>query len=191
MFIIQHRRRRENKTDYRRRLALLSSGNMRVVIRKSLSGMTVQFIDYDPKGDVTKLTVVAADLKKFGWKLHAGNLPASYLIGLIAGLKAKSIGIEHAVLDSGLQRSTKGSRIYSALKGIVDAGVDIPHSADILPDAARISGDHIVKYAAKLDAEKKKKIFSKYIHAGIGPENVSKHFADVKKNIISAKGVSK
>jgi large subunit ribosomal protein L18 len=191
MFIIQHRRRREEKTDYRRRLSLLSSGNMRVAIRRSLSGVMVQFIDYDPKGDITKLTTVAADLKKFGWKLHTGNLPASYLIGLIAGLKAKSMGIEHAVLDSGLQGSTKGSRIYSALKGIVDAGVDIPHSDDILPDAARISGDHIAKYGAKLTPEKKKKLFSQYIHAGIEPEHVSKHFADVKKKIIDAKGVSK
>lgn len=190
MFIIQHRRRREKKTNYRKRLALLSSGDIRLVIRKTLSGMMIQFIDYSPQGDRTKTTTVAADLKKFGWKIHAGNIPASYLTGLIAGFKAKAMGIDKAVLDCGMQTSTKASRIYAALKGVVDAGVDVPHSDEVIPDEARMSGDHIAKYSAKLHADKKGKMFTQCTAAGIPPEHIPKHFADVKKAIISAKGVS-
>ena len=188
MFRIFHRRRREKKTDYKRRLALLKSGKTRVVIRKSLTGFSVQFVDYKPDGDVTKVTSVVADLKKFGWKVHTGNIPSAYLVGLIAGLRAKNVGIDEAILDNGLQTTTKGSRIYAALKGVIDAGVLVLHSEEILPDEARISGDHIAKYAATVD---KNKLFSKYVSAGVNPEDISRHFSDVKKNITDAKGVSK
>lgn len=191
MFRTYHRRRREKKTDYSKRLNLLRSEKTRIVLRRTLAGMSIQFVDYKTDGDQTKVSAVAADLKKFGWKIHTGNIPSSYLIGLIAGLRAKSVGIEEAILDVGLQTSTKGSRIYAALKGIIDAGINIPYSEEILPDDARISGDHIAKYAGLLDDAKKKKLFSKYIAAGVNPEDVSKHFSDVKQKISDAKGVNK
>lgn len=191
MFRIFHRRRREKKTDYSTRLGLLRSGKTRAVIRKTLTGMSIQFVDYNVDGDITKVSAVTADLKKFGWKAHTGNIPSSYLIGLIGGLRAKAVGIEEAILDVGLQTSTKGSRIYAALKGIIDAGVTMPHSEEILPDDARVSGDHIAKYAQSMDGEKKNKMFSKYIAAGVNPDEVSKHFSDIKQKIIDAKGVNK
>ncbi|MDD5416372.1 MAG: 50S ribosomal protein L18 [Candidatus Aenigmarchaeota archaeon] len=143
MFIIAHKRRRQQKTDLKRRLGLIKSGKTRLVIRKSLSGMSVQFIDYVASGDKTIVTVVAKDLKKLGWNHSTGNIPSSYLIGLIAGKKAKQKNITEAVLDFGLQTSTKGSRIYAALKGVVDAGINVPHSEDILPSEDRLSGKHI------------------------------------------------
>ena len=52
---IKPRRRREGKTDYRSRLALLKSGKTRIVVRRSLSQMRVQFIAYHENGD----TVIA------------------------------------------------------------------------------------------------------------------------------------
>jgi len=33
----------------------------------------------------------------------------------------------HAVLDVGLYRTTTGARIFGALKGAADGGLDIPH----------------------------------------------------------------
>lgn len=170
---------------------MLRSGKTRLVVRRSLTGMKIQFIDYEPAGDKTKITVTTADLKKFGWKSYTGNIPSSYLIGLIAGLRAKSVGIEEAILDVGLQTSTKASRIYAALKGVIDSGVNVNHSEKIFPDESRISGDHIVKYAQSLDDDKKKKLFSKYYSAGVNPEDLSKHFSDAKQKIIDAKGVNK
>jgi len=42
--------------------------------------------------------------------------------------------------------NTKGSRIFACLKGVVDAGISIPFSEDILPSKERISGQHIAQY---------------------------------------------
>lgn len=143
MFIIKHRRRREKKTNAKKRLALLKSDKTRVVIRRSLTGMQIQFIDYDADGDKTSLSIVSQHLKKLGWKHSTKSIPASYLIGLVAGKTALEKNINEAVLDTGLQTLTKGSRIYAALKGLVDAGVNIPHSPEIFPSPERLRGDHI------------------------------------------------
>jgi large subunit ribosomal protein L18 len=59
------------------------------------------------------------------------------------GKAAVAQGAENAVLDIGLAASTPGNRVFSALKGMVDAGLEIPHGEDILPDEGRITGAHI------------------------------------------------
>ena len=158
MFIIKHRRRREQKTDYRKRLGLVKSGKVRLVIRKSLDNMRIQFVEYTPQGDVTLVSVLSNQLKKLGWNNSSGNLPASYLTGYLAGKKALQKKIKEAILDTGLQTSTKGSRIYAALKGVVDAGVNIPHSKDILPEEKRIKGSHINDQIVKNFEDMKRKI---------------------------------
>jgi large subunit ribosomal protein L18 len=155
--IIKFKRRREKKTNYRRRLGLLKSEKARLVIRKSLSNISVQFVNFNPTGDQTVATAVSSELKKFGW-MRTGNTPAAYLTGLLAGKKAKEKKVTEAVLDIGLQTSTKGSRIYAALKGVVDAGVSVPHSEEILPSEDRIRGKHISEEVAKQFDEVKKKI---------------------------------
>jgi large subunit ribosomal protein L18 len=145
--IIAHRRRREGRTDYRHRLAMVKSGKPRFVVRRSVNSMTCQLIRHDPKGDKSLVTVSSKSLAPFGWKGSIGNLPAAYLTGFLCGTMAKEKGLKEAVLDMGLHASTKGSRIYSALKGVIDAGVNIPHSEDILPPIERIRGLHIEKHA--------------------------------------------
>jgi large subunit ribosomal protein L18 len=154
---IKFKRRIEKKTNYRRRLGLLKSDRIRVVIRKSLDNISVQFVNFNPKGDETVASAVSAELKKLGWK-RTGNIPAAYLTGLLAGKKAKEKKVTEAVLDLGIQTSTKGSRIYAALKGAVDAGISIPHSKDILPSDDRVKGKHISEEVAKLFEDVKKKI---------------------------------
>lgn len=139
---IPHKRRREQKTDYRKRLKLLKSGKVRLVIRKSLSHMRIQFIQYFPDGDKTIASAFSKELEKFGLK-QCGNVPAAYLTGLLAGIRAKEIGIKEAVLDLGLQTSSKGNRLYAALKGVLDAGIIVPHSQKNLPNENRILGKHI------------------------------------------------
>ena len=155
--IIKFKRRMERKTNYRKRLALIKSGKARLVIRKSLSNISVQLINFNPNGDQTVASAVSSELKKFGWT-KTGNIPAAYLTGLLAGKKAKEKNVTEAVLDLGIQTSTKGSRIYAALKGVLDAGVNVPHSKDILPSEDRISGKHISEEIAKQFDEVKKKI---------------------------------
>jgi len=156
-YLMPFKRRRENKTNYRKRLALLKSKKTRLVIRRSLSNISVQFINFVPSGDQTITEANSTELKKLGW-IRTGNVPASYLTGLLAGKKAKNKKIEEAVLDLGLQISTKGSRIYAALKGVLDSGIKVPCSEEILPSEDRIKGRHISKDLEKQFEEVKNKI---------------------------------
>jgi len=155
---VPHRRRREKKTDYKQRLALLKSGEYRLVIRKSNNSTLGQIIKYEKQGDKTLISVNALELKSLGWKHHCGNLPAAYLAGLLLGKKASEKKIKKAVLDIGLQTSTKGNRIYAFLKGVLDMGIEVPHSEDILPTEDRIKGKHIGKEVVNTFEEVKKKI---------------------------------
>lgn len=156
-YLMPFKRRREKKTNYKKRLALIKSGKVRLVIRKSLSNISVQFINFDAKGDQTIASALSTELKKFGWK-RTGNLPAAYLTGFLAGKKAKDKKIEEAILDSGLQTLTKGSRLYAALKGVLDAGIKVPHSNEILPSEDRIKGKHISEDITKQFEEIKNRI---------------------------------
>ncbi len=100
----------------------------------------------EQKGDKTLLTVNSRELQSFGYTYSKSNIPAAYLTGLLFGKKMLALGIDEAIADIGLHASTKGNRIYSAIKGIADAGVNVPHGEEILPDEKRIRGEHIKKY---------------------------------------------
>lgn len=185
MMRMQFRRRREKRTDYNRRLNLLRSGKTRLVVRKTLRHYLVQFVDYTPQGDKVVVAANSLELKKFGWLMPTGNLPAAYLTGFLCGLKAKG-KVKEAVLDIGLYDSTKGGTIYAVLKGAVDAGIEIPHDAAILPSADRINGKHIADYAEMLkksDHAEFKKRFSSYIKSDSKPEEIQKKFEETKKVI--------
>ncbi|NIM47301.1 MAG: 50S ribosomal protein L18 [Candidatus Aenigmarchaeota archaeon] len=142
LHLMQFKRRREKRTNYKKRLALLKSGKTRLVVRKSLSNISVQFINFKNKNDETIASANSTELKKLGWN-KTGNVPAAYLTGLLAGKKARNKKIEEAVLDLGVQTSTKGSRLYAALKGVLDSGIKVSHSEEILPAEDRIRGKHI------------------------------------------------
>jgi len=144
------RRKKEGKTDYRKRLSLLKSGELRLVIRKSNKNMIVQLVAFHPDGDKVLVTAHSSELQKQGWKLSKSNLPAAYLVGLILGKKALAKKQKRAIVDLGLQSAVKGTRLYAVLKGALDAGMDIPNSPDVLPSDARLSGEHIAAYAVSL-----------------------------------------
>lgn len=143
---VAFRRRREGRTNYHVRYKLILSKKPRVVLRKSNSGMTIQLVVAEQQGDKTLLTVTSKELKNFGYNSPTGNLPAAYLTGLLFGKKMLALGQPEAIADIGLHASTKGNRIYSALKGVVDAGVHVPHSPEIFPEEERIKGEHIKEY---------------------------------------------
>jgi len=87
--VVPHRRRRQGRTDYRKRLRLLKSGKPRLVVRRFLNSVQCQVISYEKTGDKTIASASSLDLKKAGWKAHAGNIPAAYLVGFLCGLRAK------------------------------------------------------------------------------------------------------
>jgi len=187
-YCVPYRRRRERKTNYRKRKALILSGKPRLVVRGSLKNIVVQIITAKPGGDEVLASAHSRELlKKFGWKAPRGNLPTAYLTGLLCGLKAKAKGVNEAVLDIGLHSPTKGARVFAALKGVLDAGLNVPHGEEKLPDEERIRGLHIAQYAKMLAAtEKYMTVFSKYLENNLPPEKLPEHFEEVKKAVIAA-----
>lgn len=186
---VPYRRRREGKTDYRKRKALILSRKPRLVVRGSLKNIIVQIIAAKPHGDEVLVSAHSRELlKNYGWRAPRGNLPAAYLTGLLCGLKAKAKGIEEAVLDIGLHSPTKGARVFAALKGVLDAGLNVPHGEEKLPDENRIQGVHVAQYAKMLSAnvERYTAAFSKYLENKVPPESLPEHFAEVKKAVIAA-----
>ena len=143
--MVPHRRKREGKTNYRKRLRLLTSKKCRLVVRKSGHNTLAQIIEYKENGDKVLVAVSTRELLKYNWKHSRSNIPAAYLIGLLLAKKAKAKKCNEAILDLGLQMSTKGSRLYAVLKGVVDGGLNIPHSEEILPSEERLHGKHIQK----------------------------------------------
>ncbi|MDD5133392.1 MAG: 50S ribosomal protein L18 [Candidatus Nanoarchaeia archaeon] len=170
----EYKRKSERRTDYRTRLKLLSSGKTRLVIRKTLNNIIIQFVDYSPKGDKVLVSCNSCELKKLGWKANTGNVPAAYLTGLLAGAEAKKKNIKKAILDMGLFGA--GERIYAALKGVVDSKIEIPHTDEIYPSEDRIQGKHIINYSQNT---KNKLQFSKN-----KPEKLKEEFEDLKNKIM-------
>lgn len=188
-YCVPYRRRREGKTDYRRRKALIISGKPRLVVRGTLNNMIAQIVAAKPHGDEVLASAHSRELfKKYGWRAPRGNLPAAYLTGFLCGLKAKAKGVEEAVLDIGLHSPTKGARVFAAMRGVLDAGLVIPHSEEKLPNEKRIQGIHIAQYAKTLSANTEKYLaaFSKYLENKVPPESLPEHFAEVKRAVIAA-----
>jgi large subunit ribosomal protein L18 len=140
---VPFRRRREGRTDYRQRQRLLRARIPRAVVRISLRNANVQFVAYDEKGDKILAAATSRELPELGWTGATGNLPAAYLTGYLAGKRAAKNGVEEAVLDIGLKGPAKGSSVFAALKGMLDAGIAIPHGKEVLPTQERINGAHI------------------------------------------------
>ncbi len=154
---VTYRRRREGKTNYNRRLALLKSRKLRLVIRKFSKNIISQVIEYHPEGDKVIASAHSSELKRYGWKSNKGNIPAAYLVGFLVGKKAKG---KEAILDLGLQSPVKGGRLYAALKGAIDGGLKIDAEEKIFPKQERIEGKHITGYEKnKIDAKDFEKQF--------------------------------
>ncbi len=185
---VPRRRRREGKTNYYKRYVMVLSGKPRFVVRKTNQYIWAQVIIAKPQGDVTVAAAHSRELvKRYGWLGGTKNTPAAYLTGLLAGLRALREGITYAVLDIGLHRPVRGARVFAALKGALDAGLEIPHSEEVLPDEYRIRGEHIAKYAemlAQQNPELYERRFSLYLARGLRPEQLPQHFEEVKNKIL-------
>ncbi len=141
---VPFRRRREGKTNYRKRLALLKSGVPRLVVRKTNSQIIVQVVEFDEKGDRTLLRVDRHLLSHKGWK-HTKNIPTAYVSGVLMGKLAKDKGIERLVLDMGLHTPTKGNFAFYVAKGVQDAGVEIKVPEDLDMDRVYKSSGKVKK----------------------------------------------
>ena len=146
-------RRRKGITNYRKRLALLKSGVPRAVVRFSNAKVSIQIIEFANEGDMVLAAANSNDVTGMGWKGSKTNIPVSYLSGMLAAKRAVKAGISSAVLDIGRVTPTSGGRAFATLKGLVDGGLEVPHSEDLFPDDGRINGTHISDKMSK-DFEK-------------------------------------
>lgn len=145
-YSVKPRRRRKGRTDYRKRLGLLRSGKVRVVVRKSLKNTQVQFINYKESGDNILASANSRELpNKYNWKFSTSTTPAAYLTGVLAGKRAKDRGIKECILDTGRHPPITGSKIFASIKGVNDAGVQCPHNEEKIPNEDRITGKHLDK----------------------------------------------
>ncbi|MCY0868817.1 MAG: 50S ribosomal protein L18 [Desulfurococcus sp.] len=187
---VPRRRRREGKTNYRKRYIMILSKHPRFVVRKTLNYIWVQVVEAKPQGDVVIAAAHSSELrKKFGWKAGTSNTPAAYLTGLLAALRALEKGVKYAVPDIGLHRPTKGSIVFAAIKAANEVGLKVPASSEVFPSEERIRGEHIASYAKVLrEAGLLEKRFSRYLASGLQPEDLPAHFEEVKNSILKHYG---
>jgi len=203
-----------------------NSPRYRLVVRFTNKDVITQ-INYDKMtGDLVLAAAYSHELPRYGAPSGLTNYAAAYATGLLLarrvltklGLADKYKGnteitgadynVEElqdgphpfrALLDVGLRRTTTGSKVFAALKGAADGGIDIPHSdrrfvgydeeaktlnAEVL--RKHIFGGHVADYMKKLQEEDPTKYeahFSGYIKAGIKPDGVEAAWTKAHKAI--------
>lgn len=184
---VPRRRRREGKTNYYRRYRMITSGQqVRAVIRKTNNQVIVQVVRFSPSGDDTIVGVSSKSLRKYGWLGDLNNTSAAYLTGLLAGMLAVRSGVKYAIPDLGLHKVAKGARVFAAIMGLRDAGVEVPVADEVLPSSERIEGTHVAKYAEQLFSRSEEHFrnrFSEYLKRGLDPRNLPEHFKEVSDRI--------
>mmetsp|Transcript_16754 Transcript_16754/g.29649 ORF Transcript_16754/g.29649 Transcript_16754/m.29649 type:complete len:324 (+) Transcript_16754:143-1114(+) len=106
-------------------------------------------------------------------------------------------------LDVGLARTSLGAKIFGALKGASDAGLDIPHNHKKFPgydvdekeyDASahkdQIFGENVAEYMRYLEQEdaesgtkRMEEQFGTYVKAGVSADDLEQMYLDVHKAI--------
>jgi len=195
----------------------------RLVVRITNRDIICQVVFSKIIGDEVICAAYAHELRsKYGVKVGLTNYASCYATGLLVarrlltklGLAEKYEGVKEptgaefhiqpgerkpfkAVLDIGLAHTTTGARIFGALKGAVDGGLDVPHSPRRFPgfkddklDTAkhrdRILGNHVGQYMKALAAEDPaafKERFSKYIENGLNGDKISALWKETHKKI--------
>jgi large subunit ribosomal protein L18 len=112
-----------------------------VTVQISNENTQVQVIHPELTGDKVISSAHSRFLIKKGWKGSRKSIPAAYLTGYFAGKKALVKGTNSAILYSGTRQYTQ--RMAAALKGVTDAGLEIPTDEKTFPTNDRINGEHL------------------------------------------------
>ena len=135
------RRLREEKTNYRKRGTMLMGKRDFITVNISNQNTQVQILTPGMTGDKVISSAHSRYLIEKGWKGSRKSVPAAYLTGYLAGKKALSQGAKDAILYTGTKRYTQ--RVAAALKGIIDAGLQVPANEETFPPEDRINGEHL------------------------------------------------
>lgn len=193
----------------------------RFVVRFTNKDITAQIISASIAGDIVLASAYAHELPHYGLEVGLTNYAAAYCTGLLLArrvLKMLEMDAEYegnveatgedysveptenrrpfrALLDVGLVRTTTGNRVFGALKGALDGGLDIPHSerrfAGFSKDGKQLDaevhrkyiyGGHVAAYMRTLmedEPEKYQSHFSEYIKRGIEADNIEELYKKV------------
>jgi large subunit ribosomal protein L18 len=179
------KRIRTHKTNYRKRQALLVSRRDFVTIKITNQNVIAQVLKPEIRGDIVRVSTHSRELRRYGWKGSLNSLPACFLVGLVLGRKALEKGVDKAILYIGNKAFT--SRIAACMKGIVQAGINIPISSESYPTEHRLNGQHIAEFALKIkagDINKYNRYFSSLLREGLVPENYHSHVDEITARIL-------
>jgi len=198
----------------------------RFVVRFTNKDVVCQIAYATVAGDVVVAAAYSHELPAFGLKAGLTNYAAAYCTGLLLarriltkfGLDKTYVGLEEAtgedynveeqeegprpfkaLLDTGLKRTSTGSKVFAALKGALDGGVDIPHSdkrfvgydaekkqLDAETLAKYIFGGHVGEYMVEMEEDSEEKYnshFSNYIESDISGEGLEDLMKEVHQKI--------
>merc|ERR1712167_297057 len=189
----------------------------RFVVRFTNKDIICQVLSSKINGDICHAAAYAHELPRYGLKVGLTNYSAAYCVGLLCARRLlKKYNLDstfegtaevtaefedcyvhgdddernafHALLDVGLKPTTLGSKIFSAMKGAFDGGLEIPHSNkkfygfdadegeyDAEAHKERILGGHVSGYMESLqeeEPEEYEKKFSKFVAAGVAADGM-------------------
>ena len=146
---VPKRRRRQAKTDYRKRLNLLKSDSPRINFRKSNRYIISQYVLSKEAQDRILFGITSKKLIDYGWpKENTGSLKsltASYFTGYLAGKIILKNKYKNPIFDVGMIKTINKTKVYAFIKGLLDSGVKIKCPEKCLPDENRIKGKHLKK----------------------------------------------
>ncbi|MEK6823524.1 MAG: 50S ribosomal protein L18 [Nanoarchaeota archaeon] len=139
------RRRKEYKTNYKKRFALLKSELPRIVFRKTNRYLIAQYVQSKNAQDKIIFGIDSRELIKYDWpgKENIKSIPAAYLTGYLIGGKILLKKLEKPIIDLGMIRSIHKSKVYAFIKGLVDSGIKIECDKENFPDESKINGEHL------------------------------------------------
>ncbi|XP_039270439.1 large ribosomal subunit protein uL18 [Styela clava] len=191
----------------------------RMIVRFTNKDIVCQIAYARIEGDVVICAAYAHELPRYGVKVGLTNYAAAYCTGLLLSRRLlNKFGLDEiyegqteidgdefyvedvdgkpgafrAFLDVGLARTTTGAKVFGAMKGAADGGLDIPHSTKRFPGYDDESGDfsaevhrshifggHVSNYMKELEEEDEeafKRQFSQYIKHGVTADTVEEMY---------------
>jgi len=191
----------------------------RLIVRSSNTDICCQIAYARLEGDHIVGAAYSHELPKYGVNVGLTNYAAAYATGLLLARRilqkfnldkiyegATEIdgdfysvedsedgpGAFRCCLDVGLARTSTGAKVFAAMKGAADGGLDIPHSVKRFPgydneekqlDAEvhrkHIFGVHVADYMRSLQEEDEdafKRQFSRYIKHGVTADSVEEMY---------------
>jgi large subunit ribosomal protein L5e len=194
-----------------------NSPKYRLIVRFTNRDIICQIAYATLKGDIIMTAAYARELQRYGLETGLTNYAAAYATGLLLARRhLQSLRLDQrfkgkeevtgedwkydldeitegpnpfkALLDVGLVSTCTGARVFAAMKGACDGGLNIPHSAsrfagydpeegELKAEVLRkyIFGGHVADYMRLLQSENPEKYkvhFSHYISKGVGPDDL-------------------